>query len=194
MALTGIILAAGRSHRAGAFKPAHLHLDKPLLGHAVDGLLPWCDRVIVVAGHRQEEVAGLVTGRERVDVVVNPDPARGMFSSVQVGAVAVGDCEGFFVLPADCPLVEKAVYTGLVAAFRDHGAAKAIIPTHGGRGGHPVLLPAAMATAVLEAPPTSNLREVLRRADTERVEVGHPSVLMDLDTAEDLRKLGNEPE
>ena len=39
MTFGGIILAAGRSRRAGAFKPAFLHRGKPLLAHAVDGML-----------------------------------------------------------------------------------------------------------------------------------------------------------
>ena len=190
MALGGIVLAAGRSQRAGEFKPAFVHLGKPLLCHAVDGMLPWCEGVTLVAGHRHEEVAGLVADRDRVELVVNHDPDRGMFSSVQIGVQAIGsDCEGFFVLPADCPLVAGTVYERLIASFRDFEADRAIIPLHGGRGGHPVLLPAVLGEMVLAAPPTANLREILRAARTERLEVDHPSVLMDLDTADDLRNL-----
>ena len=192
MAFAGIILAAGQSRRAGVFKPAFIHRGKPLLAHAVDGMLPWCERVTVVAGHRHEEAADLVADRERVDVVVNPDPDRGMFSSVQLGVHTVGrGGEGFFVLPADCPLVDKMVYEGMIAAFRGHGGDRAIIPVHGGRGGHPVLLPAAVGDIVLAASPSANLREVLRQVLTERLEVEHSSVLMDLDTPDDLRNLEN---
>ena len=192
MTFGGIILAAGRSRRAGAFKPAFLHRGKPLLAHAVDCMLPWCRQITVVAGHRHDEAADLITDRDRIQVVVNPDPDRGMFSSVQLGVQGVDrDCEGFFVLPADCPLVDETVYEFMIAAFRGHGGQRAIIPIHGGRGGHPVLLPAALGEVILEASPTTNLREVLKQVVTERLEVDNASVLMDLDTADDLRNLEN---
>jgi len=55
--IEGIVLAAGRSERAGVFKPAYRHEGRALLAHAVDGLVDWCARVIVVGGHRHLELA-----------------------------------------------------------------------------------------------------------------------------------------
>ena len=191
--IEGIILAAGRSRRAGVFKPAHLHRGRPLLLHAVEGLLPWCERVLVVAGHRRAEVAALVAGIPRVDVVVNPDLDSSMFGSLRLAAAALAPGgDGFFVLPADCPLVCPTVYHALREAFAAHDLARPVVPEYDRRGGHPVLLPAAARIAILDALPRTTLRDLLRDLRAVRLPVTDPAVLMDLDTPDDLAALVQE--
>lgn len=189
--LDGIILAAGRSRRAGVFKPGHRWRGRPLLRHAVDALAPWCDRLVIVTGHRHDEVAALAGDLPGVVLARNPDPDRGMFSSVQTGAAAVSpDARGFFVLPADCPVLEADVARALLDAFADRaGAPRCVVPEHEGRGGHPVLLPAAARQAILEASFTGTLRQVIGNLGATRVPVASSSVLTDLDTADDLARL-----
>ena len=191
--IEGLVLAAGRSRRAGVFKPAHVHEGRPLLLHAVASLARWCERIVVVAGHRHPEIAAMLADDPDADLVVNADHGRGMFSSVQRGAAAMSpDIRGFFVLPADCPLVDRTVPEALLEAFARHGDARAVVPTHGGRGGHPVLLPGRARRTLAGAPTTSTLRDVIRTLDPLRLPVEHPSVLMDIDTRADLGALTEE--
>ncbi len=191
--IEGVILAAGRSRRASVFKPAHVHRGRPLLQHAVDRMLPWCERVLVVAGHRLGEVAALVAGVPRVELLINPDPDSAMFASVRIAASALSaGADGFFVLPADCPLVDAEVYDSLLDTFVAHDMARPVIPEHAGRGGHPVLLPAAARIAILDAFPQVTLRDVLQDLHAMRLPVTDPAVLMDLDTPDDLAALAQE--
>ena len=191
--IEGIVLAAGRSRRAGIFKPARRHRGRPLLLHAVDGLRPWCDRVIVVAGHRRADVAAMLTERPATTLAINPRYDDGMFSSVRAGVSALGDgVGGFFVLPVDCPLVEPEVYAALLASFGAHDGRRPIVPEHGGRGGHPVLLPAAARAAILTASSRSTLREVVHRLEAVRLPVASSTVLLDFDTPADFRLLAEE--
>ncbi len=191
--LAGVVLAAGYSRRAGVFKPAFVHEGKALLLHALDGLEPWCLSLVVVAGQRRDDIAALADMRPGTATVVNPRPEDGMFSSVRVGAAALGEgLDGFFLLPADCPLVRPATYAALVAAFAAHEGTQAVVPGFDGRGGHPVLLPASARDVVLAAPSAMTLREVLRDLHAVRVPVSDAAVLMDLDTADDLRALSAE--
>ena len=191
--IEGVILAAGRSRRAGIFKPAHLHRGQPLLRHAMDGLAPWCERVLVVAGHRQVEIAAMTAGIPRVEVLLNPDPDAPMFSSIHLAATALAPtCSGFFVLPADCPLVTATTYESLLDTFTAHDSKRPTIPEHAGRGGHPVLLPIAARTAISSASPDATLRDIIRALDPVRVPVADPNVLMDLDTPADLAALAKE--
>lgn len=184
------MLAAGRSHRAGTFKPGHLHRGRPLLLHATGSLEPWCRRVVVVAGHEQERVAGLVTGRPHLALAVNPAPDDGMFSSVRAGVRRVEQgCTGFFVLPADCPLVGTAVPGAMIRAFLAEGGRRAVVPEHRGHGGHPVLLPGAARALILAAAPPATLRTVVARLDPLRLPTDEAAVLMDLDTPDDLASL-----
>lgn len=185
--LEAVVLAAGRSRRAGTHKPAVEVAGLPLLRHAVEGLRPWCRRVIVVTGHEHERTAGLVAGLDDVVTVHNPRFAGDMFISVQTGAAAVAaDAEGFFVLPADCPFVAAEVCRALIAAFAAGGGARCVVPRHGGRGGHPVLLPMAARAAILDAAPGVSLRQVVAMLPSVGLPVDSASVLADLDTPDDL--------
>jgi molybdenum cofactor cytidylyltransferase len=193
--LAGVVLAAGYSRRAGVFKPAFVHGGKALLLHAIDGLEPWCTSLVVVAGERRDDVAALAATRPGTVTVANPRPEDGMFSSVRAGAAALGEgLDGFFVLPVDCPLVRTATYAALVAAFVAHAGTQAVVPGYDGSGGHPVLLPASARDFVLAAPSTMTLRDILRDLHAGRVPVYDAAVLMDLDTADDLRALSAEGE
>jgi len=188
--LEGIILAAGQSTRAGVFKPAHLHDGQPLLLHAVDSLAPWCERVIVVSGHRHREVRAMLKPRRWVHLTLNRDHEQGMFSSVRAGvSVLSRSVRGFFVLPVDCPWVNASVASALVDAFNHHDRRRIIVPEHDGRGGHPVLLPAAFRDPIARAPQDTTLRDVMRDHDPIRLPVDDPSVLRDLDTPDDLQTL-----
>jgi len=191
--LEGIILAAGRSRRAGVFKPTHEVGGRPLLSHAIASLSGACTRVIVVAGHRADEVAAIVHGAATATVAVNAVFDDGMFSSVRVGASALSaDIDGFFVLPVDCPWVETAVIEAMRATFLEHDGARPIVPVHADRGGHPVLLPARAARSIREAPADATLREIVRGLDPVRLPVAQPSVLKDIDTSADIAALAEE--
>lgn len=189
----GIVLAAGRSQRADIFKPAYLHRGRPLLLHAADCLAPWCRRIVVVAGFRSELVAALIAGEPRLELACNAAFNDGMFSSVQAGARAIDPAgTGFFVLPADCPLIGTSLPGAMIRAFLDHGAGRAVVPEHAGRGGHPVLLPAAARSLILAARTPATLRDVVGCLDAVRLSVATAAVLMDLDTRDDLAALAAE--
>lgn len=190
LVLDAIVPAAGRSRRAGLFKPAAMVRGRPLLVHAVTSLLPCCRRIVVVTGWEAERVADLVASLDRVATVFNPRHDEGMFTSVQAGAAALaGDADGFFVLPADCPFVAREPLDAVIAAFADAGCRRAVVPVHGGRGGHPVLLPAPARAAITAAPAGATLRDVVAAADPMRLDVASPTVLADVDTPEDLAGL-----
>lgn len=187
---TGIVLAAGGSRRAGAFKAAVEIGGSPLLRHAVTGLGARCDRVLVVTGHRRSLVEDLVANVPGVETVFNPDFAGDMFFSVRAGAAAVDrQCAGFFILPVDCPFVDPGVLDNLIAAFNEAGGSHPCVPVYSHRGGHPVLLPAAARETVLATAPPADLRHVLGEFDAVRVPVDDPAVLTDADTPEDLQRL-----
>ncbi|MEZ4387316.1 MAG: nucleotidyltransferase family protein [Candidatus Krumholzibacteriia bacterium] len=191
--IEGVVLAAGRSRRAGVFKPAYRHEGRPLLAHAVATLAACCERVVVVAGHRQAEVADLLAAGPRTTLVVNAHHDRGMFSSVQAGVAALTPgLRGFFVLPADCPFVETEVTATMLRTFEEQDAARVVVPEHGGRGGHPVLLPGRARSVIGTAAAGATLRDVIRSLGAVRVPVAQPSVLMDIDTRAELRALTEE--
>jgi molybdenum cofactor cytidylyltransferase len=181
-----VVPAAGRGERFGTPLKQLVEIEgEPMLARAIRSLLDGgVQRVVVVAaaGGALADVTALAD--PRVHLVVNPDPSRGMFSSIQVGCAAA---EGgpILVLPADMPFVKPATIAALIAASP---LAAVISPTYRGKRGHPVSLPARLRHAILKADPTSTLASVLQPhlADRLELEVDDPGIVRDVDTKADL--------
>jgi CTP:molybdopterin cytidylyltransferase MocA len=192
MPSAAIVPAAGKGERFGAAKLlADVH-GAPMLERTIRALLEGgIDDVIVVLAvesevtRRRSAVAAL--GEPRVRIVVNPDPARGMFSSIQCGLHDVRPASrAILVLPGDMPFVRPGTVTAVLAAARD--SAEPISPTHNGRRGHPLALPSCARAALLAADPRGSLDDVLRLLSLPRreVPVDDAGILRDVDTAADL--------
>jgi CTP:molybdopterin cytidylyltransferase MocA len=121
----------------------------------------------------------------RVRTKVNPDPSRGMFSSVQVGLQELSSTP-IAVLPGDMPFVRAETVKALInVAVRTHAI---VSPCYNGRRGHPVMLPLDLREVILAAPGTATLSEVLRphAARFVNIDVTDKGVLRDVDVVEDL--------
>jgi len=175
----GVILAAGLSTRAGQFKLAMKLGDKTLIEHAIGGMYPIVDRVIVVGGYRCDLIRDILRGYERVEVVFNERYEAGMFTSVKTGLRYV-TAERFFLLPGDHPLVGEEVYRRLLAE-----SAPVVRPAHRGYKGHPLLMDSRFIPAILAQPDSANLRDFIRTVGFRTVEVGDERIFLDVDTAAD---------
>lgn len=184
--VVAVVPAAGQSTRFGSNKLLADVGGVPLLERTLVSLLDaGVARVIVVTqdGRRFEAVPSI--GDRRVTTVVNPDPARGMFSSIQVG-LAAAHADVVLVLPADMPFVAP----GTVAAVVAHATAtgSVIVPVHDGRNGHPLAIPAAVGERLLPLDPTTTLKDALAAVGASRksLDVADPGVLRDVDVRADL--------
>jgi probable phosphoglycerate mutase len=195
--LGAVVLAAGRSSRMGDLKPLLEVEGRSLLARAIGAFKgAGLDDVVVVAGHRRDEVAAAAEAAG-ARVLTNAEYDSGMFSSLRVGVLGLADAVGrFFVLPADTPLVRpetvgRLVRQGRVARTADGSTVEVAIPEHGGIPGHPPLLAASLRREIRVADPPGGLRELLdaRAAATARVPVDDPGVLLDADTPDDLARL-----
>ena len=185
-----VILAAGLSSRMGALKPC-LPLGSGTALERVAGALKTAGvrDIVVVTGHEREKSAAEA---ERLGLcgAHNPDYELGMFTSVQTGSRALSaDIEAFFVLPVDCPLVGPDVISALMDGYE--AADDVIYPTCCGLRGHPPLISIRLRAALQLADPGGNLRAFLdRQAARERdLDVADMSILLDMDTVDDYRRL-----
>jgi molybdenum cofactor cytidylyltransferase len=184
---SAIVPAAGASQRFGGAKLAADVDGVPLLDRTIQTLLAAGveDVVVVIAPGAGWTTAISALRDRRVRTVVNPEPSRGMFSSIQVGASAVAGSP-VAVLPGDMPFVRVATVRGVLDAALRTGAL--VSPRHGGRRGHPIVLPADVAARLPEAAATTSLGEWLRPLADRRVDidVDDPGVVRDVDVREDL--------
>lgn len=185
--VSAVVLAAGLSTRMGEQKLL-LPIDtRPMIRHVVEAALrSSVDEVIIVVGPRSEDLLGLLLGL-RVKTVENPDPARGMSSSLQCGLRAVrSDCGAVVFLLGDQPFVTGEVIDLLVARFRERPAL-IVRPAIDGRPVHPVLMASVLFPEILEQSGDVGGREVIARHsdEVELVCVDDRLVGLDVDTAED---------
>ena len=194
--VAAIVLAAGRSSRMGAFKPL-LEIDgRTLLERAISTFTAaGVEDVVVVAGHRRDDVAAVAAGAG-AQVLTNPEYDRGMYSSLRVGALGLhSGVTRFFLLPADVPLVRPETIGRLARAARrkaaDGAPLEVVYPAVGGVTGHPPLIAAALLRELRAAEPSGGLRALLgaHASRSATVEVGDDGVLLDADTAEDLERI-----
>ena len=178
-----IIPAAGRSQRMGEWKPLLPFDDSTIIQAVVTVALEACERVLLVAGYRGEELASLFDGQPRVEVVEHADWRQGMFSSIRAAAARVST-RRFFVTLGDMPWIRPETYR----ALRDSGSGDSVVfPVHDGRRGHPVLFPRHALSAIAAADPaTGSMRRIAETLSVRELEWPDDSVLRDVDTPEDL--------
>jgi molybdenum cofactor cytidylyltransferase len=183
-----IVPAAGRSDRFGSPKLVATFDGEPLLARTVRSLLEGHVARVVVVAPETGAFDHLPQIRDpRVVVVVNPDPDRGMFSSIQVGWAAA-DGDPVLILPGDMPFVQAATVGAVLAAYRRTPGF--VVAQRHARHGHPIALPGALRAAILAAPAMSTLDAFIKAQGLVaiEVEVEDKGILQDVDTPADLHQ------
>ncbi|MGL5446113.1 MAG: nucleotidyltransferase family protein [Rhabdaerophilum sp.] len=182
-----LVLAAGASTRfAGGHKLLAEFRDKPLIAHAL-GLAksaPVQFR-LVVTGARANEIAVLADAAD-MRSLHNPNFAAGLSTSLKAGLAALPPaCEGALILLADMPLIRPETLRAIIAAAQADPALAAIVPTHQGEWGHPVLLMRELFADIAMLSGDQGARVLLKsRQDVMQLELDDPGILADLDTRE----------
>jgi len=190
--IIGVVPAAGAGSRFAASAPGMpLKLLALVHGEAMvrrtvtsllDGGAARC--VVVVSAEGEAAVASALTGLP-VSVTVNPDPSRGMFSSIQCGLQGVGEADRCVLLPGDMPYVQPETVAAVLAEAARTG--KTVLASHDGRRGHPIALSASFVARILQAPAGAILSEERRHEPFVTLEVTDPGVHRDVDEFSDLR-------
>jgi molybdenum cofactor cytidylyltransferase len=192
--LCGVILAAGQSSRMGRPKALLPWRQGSFLSSAILALSPFSDLVIVVAGSNAEELRPTVDSLGAF-LIVNPEPERGQFSSLQVGLQEILNRgrDSAIVTLVDRPAPELATVSLLRDQFllRINEGAWALIPSFQGKHGHPIFLTRELIGAFIGAPATSNAREIEHQHQDRLLyaEVNDPLVAANIDTPDDYQKL-----
>lgn len=180
-----VILAAGASSRMGRPKPLLDLEGETFLDRLIARFSGICRPVIVVLGHGAEQVrAGIRLGAQ-AGFVINPEPERGMLSSLQCGLSHVpAEVEAVLFTPVDLPSILRSTIEGLSRI-----SAAVAIPLFEGRKGHPVRVSREVVKELLALPVESQARDVLRRYRAFLFETSDPGVLHDVDTPQDYEAL-----
>ena len=181
-----LILAAGASTRIGYPKALLQWQGKSFL-----------ENIIGTLRHARVGSIRVVTSpdgqrllRENLDLagaelVVNPNPELGQFSSIRCGLRDLGVDVALLCL-VDHPKISPALIFELKEACLGTDAL-AVIPRFRGKRGHPIALKMPMITAFLQAPDSATAKEVLLEHWPQILEIdtGDSGAVADIDTPAD---------
>lgn len=182
----GVVPAAGESRRFGAPKLLMPFAGSTVLGSVVAaltaaGLAP----IVVVAGANAEAIEASLAGAP-AEMVRNPDPARGMVSSIRIGVAALpASLPRFAIALGDQPRIRAEDLARLLHQHRSSGKGIAL-PTYRGRRGHPVVFRADYREAILRLSDDRTLRDLIHAHRDECLEVvcDSDAYVRDIDTQE----------
>lgn len=169
-------------------------VGETFLSAAIRLLSSHVDEVLVVAGKNEGAVAPIVYS-SGASLIINPDPARGQFSSLQTGLREVlgRGRDAAMITLVDRPPVKPETVTTLKEAFERVTANRkwAVVPEYSGKHGHPILAGRELIEAFLRAPDTSNAREVehAHQHQIEYVQLDDPFITLNVDTPEQYASL-----
>ncbi|MCA1618822.1 MAG: nucleotidyltransferase family protein [Acidobacteria bacterium] len=186
--IAAVLLAAGRSRRMGAFKPLLPFGGVTVVEACVAALrAAGAGEVVVVLGHRGEEVRAALAHAPGVRFAVNEAEGSEMGVSVARGVGALPlETRAALVALVDHPAVPPDEIRRLIEARRRTGA-RLVVPEWRGRGGHPVLVDLAYREELLSLAPAKGLRALFdaHRAEVLRLPARSPYVTRDMDTRDE---------
>ncbi|RME30811.1 MAG: HAD-IIA family hydrolase [Thermoflexia bacterium] len=186
-----ILLAAGASTRFGQPKQLLDWHGQPMVARVADqALTAGLDPVVVVLGHRAEEVRAALADRP-IRVATNWRWEEGISTSVQTGLAALPpETRAAVFLACDQPLVSADLLRELVARFQETGA-PIVCAAYGSLRTTPALFACHLFREFFEVTGDQGGRVLMARyADLVLpVEVPDPIWLSDIDTPEAYRRL-----
>ncbi len=186
--IAGILLAAGESTRMGQLKALLPWQGKALIEAQSQAMLSAGLRpLIVVLGHRADELRPLVPTDSAVRIVLNQRYAEGRSTSIATGAGAVSEpVDAVIIASVDQPLDADVLRTMMTAHGETH--APMVVPSIDHRRGHPALFDASLLPELLAVTEErEGLREVvtLHAGEIHYVNVTNPIVRVNLNSPED---------
>jgi len=194
--LFALVPAAGLSRRMQSPKLLLPVNGRPVIEHLLAALRPVVEETFLLVRRDDTDLKETARPLAGVRIVEAASAPPDMRDSVELLLDEVARCcspapgDGWLLTPGDHPVVAVPVLTTVVEAFqRDPQAIH--IPTYQDRGGHPTLFPWELAHRVPELPPEQGLNALRRLPGVRSVRhpTDEPSILWDLDTPEDYKRL-----
>ncbi len=190
-----VLPAAGASRRMGRPKLLLPFGGGTLVGSVVAALRGGgVEEIVLVTAPGDEDLRAWARDAG-VTIAVNPDPDRGMLSTLQEGVAALSRTDVLLlVTPADLPNLRAETVALLLQRMRETGAPLAL-PTHRGKRGHPLVIAPALIPEIGTLDPAVGLKQLRDRHEAEllEVEVGDAGVVEDVDTPEDYARARTPP-
>ena len=181
--IEGVILAAGLSSRAGTNKLILKINGKTILERCIKAMNPFCSRIIIVGGHRIEDIKKILVKYPKIELIYNHNYQDGMYSSVKEG-FRRSKADRVFLIPGDYPFISRKTYADMLTIDQD-----IIVPIYQGKKGHPLLIKRQLIRELLQDNICKTLRDFTNKKGITLIKVQDPGILIDIDTKEDYNEI-----
>lgn len=190
-----VLLAAGNSSRFGSPKQLARWGGQTFIERVVDAALnSQAEPVVVVLGAEIEQSRAALAGRP-VNIIINPDWAKGQSASLKAGLAALPpNISSVVFLLVDLPGITPNIIDALIARHRQT-LAPLVWPEFEGRRGNPVLFDRNLFAELAAVSGDTGGKPVLmaHQDNAERVAVTDEAIVQDIDRLQDLENLGKKP-
>lgn len=197
--LFAVVPAAGRSRRMGRPKLSLPLGERTVLQRLLDALAApeIVERVVVVRGDDDPLAAAASAAGAHVVRPAKAPPE--MRDSVEHALRAIQERhapdqgDGWILVPADHPVLEPTAVRSMIEIWKTE-LPEILVPTCGGRRGHPTIFRWELSADVFALPADCGLNRLMkdRAAGVREWPVERPSILIDLDTPEDYERIRRE--
>jgi len=183
----GLILAAGESRRMGQPKLLLPYGEKTVIETVFTTVKESkLDRSLVVV-RPEDKIIPELARNFGFDIAINPEPGRGMLSSIIVGLESIPEeAEAVVLVLGDQPAIRASAIDLLIVGYRlkEKGL---ILPVFQGKRGHPILFDLKYRTEIKALNPDIGLRQLMQQHPEDILEIpmNEPGLVADLDTPED---------
>jgi molybdenum cofactor cytidylyltransferase len=188
--ISAILLAAGKSERMGQNKLLMPWEGGTVIGRTLDNLLASrAGEVVVVLGSRAQDMSEAV-GERDVTLVLNPNYARGMSTSLATGLGMINHGARYVIVAlGDQPLITSTTYDQLIEAAEE-GEKGIVVPAYRNKRGNPIVLSSNYIAELARITGDIGGRELLAKYDKDvrEVRVRDEGVVVNINTPEEYAK------
>jgi len=192
--IAGVLLAAGNSSRMGRPKAMLSYNGISFIDTILNNLSEIkCRPIITILG----ESADLICRQTNVNKYKyynNPDPDRGMLSSIQIAVKKLPqDCSGFMLTLVDHPVVKLQTYR-LLKEEALKSPDYIIIPEVNGKHGHPLYFGKPFYSYLINTPDGQSAKDIIKShlSRVIYIPVDDEGVLRNINTQDDYKKIIND--
>lgn len=180
------------SSRMNEWKIMLPYQGRPIIDLVLETALSTADKVIMVIGHRSEDLHKHFAGNPDITFIENTNYTRGMFSSIRAGVAGLGN-ELFFILHADLPLIKKSHITPLLDYFtmQQENSIDIVQPLCGTVPGHPVIFSGSVKETILASKDSDSMRDIFKAHAVSYFPTDDPAYITDIDTIKSYHSLIN---
>lgn len=186
-----VILAAGKSSRLGQPKQLLPFKGKSLLIHVVQIATQVSENVFVVIGSDKKKMEAEIKN-EAVDIVFNDAWEEGMASSIRCGLSRVTgkiqNLSSVIFMVCDQPFVTTGLLQNLIQE-KERSSKDIVASAYAEIAGTPVLFDKSVLPELMELQGDIGARKIIVKSKERVATIDFPLGKVDMDTAEDYRKL-----